>query len=655
MKRWVAIWRNQVRDQSLLPWTLFALSLGSAAGSQLAFFYIERQTGDPPPWIPLGGTLASAVFFAVACRIRPTAAPPIGEASEWLSSRNTRRLLSASLLVSFLGAAGYGFRGFSVLVPAAWILSWILAAFALFPLRRPTPPSESWSPAECGLLVAVAALGVLLYLPANEDVPFPLHGDEILLVGYASEFIDGDAEDIFSVWHGAGMPRMFFFLISLWYRIFGTSLGSVRAQTAVVGILLLLPFYAGIRGFSGRRAALAATLLLATAHFMIAWNRVILHNNSPLLVAAIALAALAPGLRRHCPWRLFWGGIALGWGFYTYYAGQILIVVWCLFLVSAALLKSLPLRRLLDAAIVSFFGFLLAAAPMIVRIVADPESFSGRARALTVLNPIALDAMKQLYHLPSLEAALVENTTRALLAFTPHYVEGAGYYTNPGWGLADPATSALMVLGIGFACAFLRRPSSLFSLAGFGLVYLAGGFLIYRSPTGNRLLLLLPFACWLAGQGLSTAIEFATRSEWLRRASLAAALSLIGAWNVEIYWSHVEPQVKQIGSDAVTNVHRYLMRTPIEGRTVYLVAAESSPVLFMRPSEWTFLICGAIGRNRAHYTADPTSIDAPPPLTLLIDQTVWRTYREELQRKYPNLRYQETFFEISLLAVEIPP
>ena len=178
--------------------------------------------------------------------------------------------------------------------------------------NRPIQPSRRVSNAlQVGLLflILLLALGLRFYRLDAQS----LWNDEGTSVAVAQRGLVTIARDAAQDIH----PPLYYWLLSGWVRLFGTSEAAVRSFSALLGVILVALTYALGRLLAGKWAGLAAALLAAINPFQIYYSQ---EGRMYMLLAV--LGALA----------FYWGPGALTFPFLW------LAVAYCWFKVASAVM-----------------------------------------------------------------------------------------------------------------------------------------------------------------------------------------------------------------------------------------------------------------------------------------------------------------------------
>ena len=648
--------------------------------------YLDRRMpGTPAPVMPIALLIGGALVFGLVAAgsrrppgtggTRPVERFP----NDFALPRGTISSLVRGLGVAAVTAGVYAVFGYSPLVLGGWIAAMVLAGESLAVDRRPTPAADRLGPGEWAFLAAVVAGLACLLLPHLASMPYEFSTDEIYSTATVRDFQSGRERDPFGLVQWWGLPAMWFAVAGLTAHAVGASIESMRLVSALTGLAAIVPLYVWVRAVLGRGTARLATLLFAFGNAYIAWGRIALHQNSPVLVLCVALALLAVGLRDRCPLRVFLGGIALGLGFHTYPSGQILLFIWAAVLVAAVVTGSASIRSVGAVGALSGFGALLAIGPMLVTISTSWSAFLMRARAIAISNPEAVERLGVMLRVDPGTAAS-ENTIRAMLSFNGPYPYVT--YTNPGNGFVDPVMGVLLWLGLALALARPHRLGTLVCAIGFAAVYTIG-FLTEGAPVHGRLLVALPFVAALgavAVRRIGVAIAPGEGGAVVRRRlGIAFAAGFI-ALNLGIYRNYVGDQITRGRNDEVTAIGRsmgvgvaspgpmgrFLGREPRwdPNTLAVLVTGEDNPVFdWADEKAW---------RDWMAFFSDPSAVVVVPDVAsftevlptefrrggwsgavLFMRTDAWNRERDLLYARYPNLTHRTITDSRRLIEVRV--
>ncbi len=326
---------------------------------------------------------------------------------------------------------------------------------------------------------------------------------------------------------------------ALSFRLFGASMLTLRLPFALYGTLMIIPFYLLARMLTGRRAALAATLLFAASRWEAAGSRVVIAANADALVELVAIYLVYRGWRTGGGLNYVVAGALLVFGLYGY-AGfrivpifvvlllcwKIAVELWRAARATAAesqskwqRFRSVHLRGIL----ILFLAIGLFVLPFLAITARDPVNALTERFASTLPFVTAQDKSGAIM-------TALENLRPALLLFN-----GSGEY-GPGMNISempmlDPITGVLFLLALIAGIVFVLRGDTALPVVWFAMTLVGGAVLTRNMPT-YRILGLVPavylLIAYLLG-GLWRRLDLIRDGKWLRVASVAIAVAVLAA------------------------------------------------------------------------------------------------------------------------------
>jgi 4-amino-4-deoxy-L-arabinose transferase-like glycosyltransferase len=353
---------------------------------------------------------------------------------------------------------------------------------------------------EVALLVAILAIGLAARTLALRDVPFAIHGDEILTGHYAREhFLPWRGTTLFTtVWPSIDLPALWFALVggSLW--VLGPTLEALRLPAALFGTATLVPFWALTRGLYGRATALLATALLACGTAHIHFSRVTLNNVTTAFFWTLCFTLLLAGLRRGRPIAWALAGLTGGLGEHFYYGTRLLPALLAFFFCHLWWKEGRGMSRRLPAVALVAFGYLVGFGPLLVHFATSPGLYLGRGIGVLAWNP-AMNPGGALEVARTLGGRLFTN----VLAVGALPSDDSLYFAP----LLSVAEAALFWVGLAMLLRKWRDPGAALLVACALATVLVGGTLIPPAPAMNHwspafaafyAILAAPLAGWLA-------------------------------------------------------------------------------------------------------------------------------------------------------------
>ncbi len=317
--------------------------------------------------------------------------------------------------------------------------------------------------------------------------------------------------------------------------LFGRSLGSLRAASAIVGALNIPALYLLARALFDRRVALLAAGLLAVFPPHLHYSRIALLSITDPLFGTLALAFLARGLQtgRRLDYAL--AGTFLGLTQYFYEGGRLFFIP-----LAAAWVLLLALLGRKEAAAYHWRGLPVAAAAGLL--VSAPVYYTLLARGAPLAGRMDASGLNAAYWgglladpLNGLAAHLMRRVFPALLVYVA-IPEATAYYGG-GLPLVLPPLAPFFLLGLALALRRIRQPGNLLMLLWPGLTAL-GNTLLVVSHASTRYVVVFPALALAAAVGLDAACRRVTRRgpEWARVVVPMSAAALLAVVQVGYYF-----------------------------------------------------------------------------------------------------------------------
>ncbi len=461
---------------------------------------------DQVQWAGAVATVLGALFFLVGIRAAQKGSLPVwlgrtlAKIGGWLGVRDGQVIyVIASFLIGTVGALSIDF-GPLLRAPLTNISIWLgsillilLGTWRSDGARLPGGRAMLW-----GLALSVVAFA--LRGIATTTIPVALTGDEASMGISALAFIDGEANNPFTIgWFS--FPALFYWMESLSIRLFGQTAVALRLPAALAGALTVGGVYLLGRAMFGRLTGTLAAIFLAGFHFHIHFSRLGLNNIWDGLAFVITLGALWYGWQKDQRAYFLLAGFWLGLAQYLYVSSRILFVVIPIW---AGLGIFTDWERFKKN-----WGHLLSLGAMTLVIVAplawyfsqNPQEFMAPLTRVRLTPEWIAGAAQSSGQAPWMVVA--NQVWLALKGFT-HEPLRAWYI--PGTPLLRPAAGTLFILGL---LLLLMRPKDnrawllLLSLLG---VSLSVG-LSLDVPASQRYVAAAPLAALLVGYGLGETYE----------------------------------------------------------------------------------------------------------------------------------------------------
>ncbi|MCS6844412.1 MAG: glycosyltransferase family 39 protein [Caldilineales bacterium] len=451
-----------------------------------------------------------------------------------------------------------------------------MAALIAAQVRRPARADLAAWPL---LLILAAAAWMRLFRLG--EVPDQFHGDMASWGLAAREYLDGVRQNLFTtLW--ADIPALVFWQTSLAMRAFGDNLYGLSMHSAIHGVLSVLGTYLLANELFDRRVGLLSAGLLALSYAHIHFSRVA-GSIAPLTTAAFTFYFLARGLRTGSRLCLVLSGLALGVGLQDYFNVRIVPLLVLLFLGWTAWRQpDLWRLRRKDLAWLGL-GFFVAIAPFLGFALRSPAQLMGRGSVVTLFNPTVMAHLQAKYGVDTAAAVWLENLKRTLLMFSV-YGDTSGHSPLGNVPLVDPATAALLLLGVAMALRWIGQPRFALLVAWLGGVMLLGGVVTNDPPFWPHLTILLIPVAILAATAVdriwqAVADAFGETGDHIAATLIVGGLIYLGIQNFAFY-------VEQTRNTATPLVHfaRYVAQADPRYRILLVPEpwrAEDREIAFM--------------------------------------------------------------------------
>jgi Dolichyl-phosphate-mannose-protein mannosyltransferase len=571
--------------------------------------------------------------------------------------------LGVGLATGAVSIGLYARSGYGDAVLALWLVALVAltTGFALSgrPFERP-----AW--VDLAVAAGLAALLSPLYLLRTHAWPVQVGSDEIAIMWNAERWAQMPGVDPFGLSDYLGHPTLL--LVALGEaggRLGGVELAHMRLVHGVLGLAAIVAAYAFLRQLLPRWWAVVATVILGANHSLFMLSRMAMRENTAVLVEAAALALLLRGLRRDHALSTFAGGVVAGLGFYVYFPGRAAVVLWALFLAAVAVWfrRDVPPRLVGRHGAVALTGFTLLAGPVVVAGLQAPPEVNEQQRLALMVFPEARELQRQWVFEDTVLDGYVNNVWLGLSAFNNLIQDHAWNYPNRGHGFLDPASGALLwvgLLAVGWSLARRRGPPwLLLPVVGFVTLWLSFALLVNKAPNYPRLLVTLPFVAYFAAEGIRRLSEAAGR-RWGRRTVplvAGAALAVIVAWNVSIAWDFVD-RGRRYGDDIGSTGRIIESIRDRPGQRFYVAASEEQPYyVFGFPETYDErVLMFARDERKVGGVVPPRMLEtfeAPVPFALFMSRAVWIAHIGALEERYPGARIRDVTPDGRLVVLEV--
>lgn len=463
----------------------------------------------------------------------------------------------------------------------AWIVS--LAIFgvitAVWDRHRGVDLSPRLARADLIWLLGLLTAGVIIGAYRLQGLPDQLIGDEGNFWTVARDIAKGKFNpSIFAP--GVYTFPVFSSILQAWFlRVFGVSLWGWRFGSVLMGIATVPPLYLLAREAFDRRIAIAASIVLITSPYFIAFSRLGYNNIQALFFTTLTMYWLYTGLFRRSSLFLLLAGITAGLGFYTYFAARGALIISVAFIVLLWFMRNIRFKDAALALGLLALGWGLTVIPHLVHgYHQDPQAMGFKAWESVFFNtfnglqfysseelfsaapPIQVNG-NELFYNPQIYLVLIaRGLARTLLAFQKPGLISEHFIAFP---LAGTSGVIFYMLGIALTIYTIRQPRSLLLMLWFTANVLGLSALNTVPPRHTHMVAIIPALALLTGIGLNAIAAAAASMHFkLRRfrpAFLAGVMALAGIWGLYDYFISMPdqylPQPDQVISWAQLDSH----------------------------------------------------------------------------------------------------
>jgi uncharacterized membrane protein len=368
-----------------------------------------------------------------------------------------------------------------------------------------------------------------------------LGGDEAEMGLEARAFLNNASKNPF-VTGWLGHSTMFFFLQSLFMRVFGSTITGLRILSALLGALAIPATYFLVRELHGRRLAFATATLLAAYAFHIHYSRLGLNNIADPLWATLVFFLIIRAVRKQQQGYYIAAGLALGFSMYFYIGARLVWVMLAVFLAFWMIQDFRTLWSQRGNFVLMSIAVLLILLPLIAWFINHPETFPGRYSSMGIIPSGWLMQTAQKTGQSPL-VIILERTQRAFLLFNA-YPETFGFYA-PRQPLLDTISAVLFVFGLAFSLYKSKDRAYFLFVMWFVLAMFFGSVMIVDEAGTARLTTATVPAMFFVALGLAKMIEVGKQiltlpPRWCLR-MVVVGVAVIALINLKFYFVDYVP------------------------------------------------------------------------------------------------------------------
>jgi len=519
-------------------------------------------------------------------------------------------------------------------------------------------------------ILVLLAMALPIFLWSVYDVPFQFNNDESVHMLFEQRWAREGRTDLFGISPYFGFPYFpFLFLGWAGNLLGGIDLSHQRFLHGLNAVSIVVASYCFFRVLGLKKlVALTASMVVCTNHVLILYSRRAMWD--PVLPEILTLMFLFAGLRFRSLLLSYCGGLFAGFCFYQYSPARISIPLSLLFLfiLFCSNSKSFARKDVLKATTLFMLGLTLAASPILVAHLRDPETSKSSIayqRSICILFPEGRRTTRLFNDSKNETEGVIRNIVYGLTAFNNMLNDRGHWAKNEASNncFLDPLSGLLFWLGFFSLLPYFRgRPAVMLMVSGVMLQLLFFGFIVGQAPDFFRLLVTLPFVGYFVANGIVTASSFADSRfkgspRWAnaRHACFIGLSAAVVLWNGFIVWTYCEDGFT-LGDEAGGTV-RYIDARKGQKEHCFIFADAPNHHYFSwaKKSDWRSWIEPFLGQGqsvRFFTPEDLTRYRLIPPFTIFMDGELWQEKCQELKKMYPQIQVQRIAQERGLLALE---
>ncbi len=251
------------------------------------------------------------------------------------------------------------------------------------------------------LLVIIATAGFFRFWQLD-SIPPGLYPDEAMNGNNAVSALQSKEFKVFYP-ENNGREGFFINLIAVSFSVFGISIWSLKLVSAVIGTMTVLGLYLLTKELlDNRRVALFSSFFLATSFWHINFSRISFRAIFVPFILTFGFYFLFKGFRTKKKINFILAGLLFGLGFNTYIAFRLAILPLGIVLILWLFCYLKEYKKFLSfTALFLLFAF-LAALPLLIYFLNNPQDFIGRASGVSVFtqeNPMKALSKSLIVHL----------------------------------------------------------------------------------------------------------------------------------------------------------------------------------------------------------------------------------------------------------------
>jgi len=408
-------------------------------------------------------------------------------------------------------------------------------------------------------ILALFAFAIAVGSFLLDELPAGWIPDEGAFWGTAYVIARGDSKPFFDfgVYSFPMSASMFQAWVMRWA---GIDFWGWRFASVLPAAMTVVPLYLLARELFDRRVAVTASLMMIANPYFLAFARLGYNNSQSLFPVTLCLYFLVLALRRNSRFYYWLTGVTAGFGFYTYFAAGLGLVVTIVVVLGIPLLTRERFRKTLAPLGLMLLGALAVMLPRIAYGLSSDTSsslhykiwetgfvsaFYGRAifgaERIAQAGTFFVDNQVEVFYDPGLYGIVL---LRGLIRTAAALFDLTGYEEHSiTSGLAGPGSAIFLALGFGLAIANFRKPPHFISAAWFAIGLVLLGVLASLPPRPTHLIAVIPAMALLSAIGLVSLLDALIkptpdhqRPLWLKNITLTGITAVIAAMGLFRYF-----------------------------------------------------------------------------------------------------------------------
>ncbi len=237
------------------------------------------------------------------------------------------------------------------------------------------------------VLSLIVVLALFVRTHNIENIPGGLYPDEAT---NGTDALRANETGEYQLFYGNNYGRegLFINIQALFLKVFGINIPALKAASAIFGTLAVLGMYfLGKELFHRRIAGLIAAFFMATSFWAINFSRIGFRAIMVSALLSFSLYFFVKGLESRYWKHFLYSGLIFGIGVHTYVAFRLAPLIFILLLPALFWTYENFAARYWKPALAFIVGAFITAAPMFYDFYQNPEHFSSRTSAVSVLSP----------------------------------------------------------------------------------------------------------------------------------------------------------------------------------------------------------------------------------------------------------------------------